>query len=236
MICKVADLFVSVPEGGGLDKRCEGYLAEDGAVANIIIKEENYKSEQWQGLVGDDLAYMDSGWQFHVGLMKNGGIMLHSSAIVVDGRAYLFSGPSGMGKSTHTRLWQELFPDAVVINDDKPALRKIDGVWYAYGTPWCGKDGINRNMRAPVAGICFLRRGTENKIRRLRPIEAVSAVMSQTLSRCGSVEALDILTRIIDRLVCDLPIYELYNRPELDAARLSYETMSGVELEKKNED
>jgi hypothetical protein len=236
MICRVADLFVSVPESGGLEKRCRPYLAEDGAAAEIIIKEELYNEAHWPGLKGDDVAYMDSGWQFYVALMRRGGMMLHSSAVVLDGKAYLFSGPSGMGKSTHTRLWQKEFPGAVVINDDKPALRKIDGVWYAYGTPWCGKDGININTSAPLAGICFLRRGEENKIRRLPPVEAVAAVMTQTLWRCKTPEALSVLTDIVDKLVRDIPIYELYNRPEPAAAHLSYRTMSGADCEDKNED
>ena len=162
--------------------------------------------------------------------------MLHSSAVVLDGKAYLFSGSSGVGKSTHTRLWQQRFPSAVVINDDKPALRMIDGVWYAYGTPWCGKDGINVNMRAPIAGICFLRQSKENKIRRLSPVEAASAIMPQTFWRCNTPEALCILTDLLDKLVRDVPVYELCNRPEIAAAELSYKTMSGVECEVKNED
>jgi len=187
--------------------------------------------------VTDDIGeYMSTGACFYRHLLDFNGMMLHSSAVVLDGKAYLFSGPSGMGKSTHTRLWQKEFPGAIVINDDKPALRKIDGVWYAYGTPWCGKDGININTRAPLAGICFLRRGEENKIRRLPPIEAAAAVMTQTLWRCKTPEALSIMTGVVDRVVRDIPIYELYNRPEPAAAHLSYRTMSGVDCEDKNED
>jgi hypothetical protein len=131
-----------------------------------------------------------------------------------------------MGKSTHTRLWQQAFPDAKVFNDDKPALRKIDGVWYAYGTPWCGKDGININMKVPVAGICFLRRGEENKIRRLSPIEGAAAVITQTLRRFGSAEALGVMTNIVDELVSDIPIYELACLPDVSAALLSHRTMT----------
>ena len=237
MICKVADLVVSVPESGGLEERCRPYLAEEGAVPEIIVDEKLYNPDRWQGLSSyNSIAYMESGWQFYVALTKRGGMMLHSSAVVLDGKAYLFSGPSGMGKSTHTRLRQKEFPGAIVINDDKPALRKIDGVWYAYGTPWCGKDGININTRAPLAGICFLRRGEENKIRRLPPIEAAAAVMTQTLWRCKTPEALSIMTCVVDRVVRDIPIYELYNRPEPAAAHLSYRTMSGADCEDKNED
>ena len=141
------------------------------------------------------------------------------------GKAYLFSGPSGMGKSTHTRLWQSVYPDAKVFNDDKPALRRLDGRWFAYGTPWCGKDGININMKVPLGGICFLRRGESNSIRRLSLLEASVRVISQTTHRFKSEERLDLLLSHVDRLVQEIPVYELYCTPTIDAALLSSETM-----------
>ena len=76
-------------------------------------------------------------------------MLLHSSAVVVDGYAYLFSADSGTGKSTHTGLWKQHFGDrAYIINDDKPAIRKVDGEWYVFGTPWSGKTDTSVNPRA----------------------------------------------------------------------------------------
>ena len=153
-------------------------------------------------------------------------MMLHASAIEVDGKAYLFSGPSGVGKSTHTGLWKQMLGEgARIFNDDKPALRYMDGVWYAYGTPWCGKDGININLKVPVAGICFLKRGEENSIRRLTKQEASFSVVAQTVRRFRNEELLDRMLALVEQLTGDIPIYELTNRPELEAARLSFETM-----------
>ncbi|MBO5111539.1 MAG: hypothetical protein J6D21_12600 [Clostridia bacterium] len=169
---------------------------------------------------------MESGSQFYFKLMDFNGMMLHASAVELDGRAYLFSGPSGMGKSTHTRLWQSTFGEnAKVFNDDKPALRLLDGRWFAYGTPWCGKDGININMKVPLAGICFLRRGKTNEIRRLPPQEAAARILGQTPWRFKKVENLDKLLNLVNQLIRDIPVYELYNLPEPEAAQLSYETM-----------
>ena len=152
--------------------------------------------------------------------------MLHASAVELDGRAYLFSGPCGMGKSTHTRLWQQTFGSAAqVFNDDKPALRCVDGKWYAYGTPWCGKDGININMKVPLAGICFLKQAPENRIRHLSPVEAVQKIISQTRRKFAQVENLDLMLRHVEKLAFEIPVFELENRPESEAALLSYETM-----------
>lgn len=153
------------------------------------------------------------------------GLMLHASAAALGGRAYLFSGPCGRGKSTHTRLWQQTFGEAVqVFNDDKPALRRLDGRWYAYGTPWCGKDGINLNQKWTLGGICFLEKSQENRIRRLPAAEALPLILAQTTYRLPP-QYMELLLASLDSLLREIPVFLLENRPEEAAARLSFETM-----------
>lgn len=174
----------------------------------------------------NDLAYMESARQFYAALLNYNGFYLHSSAVALDGKAYLFSANCGVGKSTHTRLWHSVFGNgAQVFNDDKPALRCIDGVWYAYGTPWCGKDGINLNMTVPLAGICFLKQSDSNKIRRLGKQEAISKILPQTIYRFRDINKLNLLLGHIEKLLLNVPVFELENKPEPEAAKLSYNTM-----------
>lgn len=226
MLYKIADLLVEVPATGGLAARCRKYLCESEEKTDIIIESDKYRPEIWPNFDYNNVCYMESCAQFYVNLLRFDGMMLHASAVELDGKAYLFSGPCGMGKSTHTRLWQSVFGEkACVFNDDKPALRRIDGKWYAYGTPWCGKDGINQNKKVPLAGICFLKRGEENKIRRLEPKEALPLLMSQTIHKFKKVENLDLLLNNVNHLIKEIPIFELENRPVEEAARLSHETM-----------
>ena len=159
------------------------------------------------------------------------GLMLHASAAALGGRAYLFSGPCGRGKSTHTRLWQQTFGEAVqVFNDDKPALRRLDGRWYAYGTPWCGKDGINLNQKWPLGGICFLEKSQENRIRRLSAAEALPLILAQTTYRLPP-QYMELLLASLDSLLREIPVFLLENRSEEAAARLSFETMRRAEEE-----
>ena len=224
MLCKIADLYVEIPEAGGMTPRLRDYVTEEKRAPDITIREEKYSASRWPNVSEKFVPYMDSGWLFYSHLYLHGGLMLHASAVELDGRAYLFSGPSGIGKSTHTREWEMQF-SARIFNDDKPALRERDGVWYAYGTPWCGKSGININMRAPVAGICFLRRGDRAAIRRLSPIEAVAAIISQTNSRFRTEEGLSRLTEPLESLIFAVPIYELTGNCPAESARLSYQTM-----------
>ena len=227
MICKIADLIAEVPASGGLAPRCADYLYNSENSADVVIRTDFYRRERYTPNSPEDLiAYMESAYQFYRELLRYDGLYLHSSAVEYQGKAYLFSGNPGAGKSTHTRLWQSVFGEEVcVFNDDKPALRYLDGTWYAYGTPWCGKDGINQNKKVPLGAICFLKQAKENRIRRLRPQEALAKLISQTIHRMSSMENLDLMLSHLEKLVQMIPVYELENRPEPDAARLSYETM-----------
>lgn len=232
MHCKIAELIVEVPNAGGLAPRCGEYLcnAEEPTDITVVLDGVDALMDEFPDLTYDQACYLDAGASFHCKLLHFNGMMLHSSAVEYEGKAYLFSGPSTVGKSTHTRLWQQLFgEDARVINDDKPALRLIDGKWYAYGTPWCGKDGINQNRKVPLAGICFLKQSKKISIRRLPPNEAVILILTQTTHSFKSVERLDLMLNHVDQLIKDIPIYELENMPVPEAALLSYRTMSGAE-------
>jgi len=228
LVCKIADLIADVPAAGGMAPRCEAYLWDGPEKPDIIIRPENYRA----GIYGPEIsectvAYMESASQFYRELLRFDGFFLHSSAVVLDGKAYLFSGHPGAGKSTHTRIWQQVFgPGAVVINDDKPALRRIDGVWYAYGTPWCGKNGINTNARAPVAGVCFMKKADHNAIRRLSTPEAMQKVLSQTIYKFHDAQMLDRMLTHLDLFLREIPVFELENLPEPAAAMLSHETMN----------
>ena len=226
MLCEISDLLVEVPAAGGMSPRCREYLTEKTGSADIVINAEAYVPDKWKEMDAEVNIYLQSGFQFYFQLLNFNGLMLHSSALELDGVAYLFSGPCGVGKSTHTRLWQSTFGEKVkIFNDDKPALRRLDDGWFAYGTPWCGKDGININMKVPLGGICFLKQGTENSIRRLDNREAISKLLSQTTFKLSNVARMETLLAIVGKLVEEIPVYELCNRPESEAALMSYNAM-----------
>ena len=228
MLCKIADLITDVPTANGLDHRCADYLYSGDRGADIIIRTDLYRWGKYSSdIPRETVSYMESAYQFYLNLLDHDGFYIHASAVVRNGKAYLFSGHSGAGKSTHTRIWVETFGgETRVINDDKPALRLIDGVWYAYGTPWCGKDGINLNQKAPVAGLCFLKQDSKNAIRHLSKKEALFHILGQTIFRLEQAERTNALVDLIDNFLTNIPVYELENVPNSEAALLSYETMS----------
>ena len=101
----------------------------------------------------------------------------------------------------------------------------VNGKWYAYGTPWCGKDGINQNKKVPLAGICFLKQAENNALSMLPTKEAIKRLVSQTQWRMWKAENVEQLLSHIEKLVCSIPVFQLENRPETAAAIMSYEGM-----------
>jgi hypothetical protein len=153
-------------------------------------------------------------------------MLLHAAAVKVGDRAYAFSAPSGTGKSTHIKLWRRVYGERVgILNGDKPILREKDGALTVYGTPWCGKEGWNRNDSALFGAMCFVERADENRIRLLSHDEAVARVFAQLL-KPSAPEGLAETLRMTDLLIRTVPIYLLSCNMSEEAARLSFETMT----------
>ena len=154
-----------------------------------------------------------------------GILLFHGSVVEVDGKAYLFTAKSGTGKSTHTRLWREYFGDrAVMINDDKPLIQITDDGIYAYGTPWDGKHRLSTNTHALLAGICMLRRGSDNVIRKVTPQEAYPMLLQQCY-RPMDTEALMATMQLLDKLKENNFFYELSCNISQEAVEVAYNGM-----------
>ena len=226
---RVADLIVEMDTFGRTLKQAEPYLIPEEKESDIRIFSvwDDLREIQPQ-LSDDDCEYLTTGASFYYQLANFDGLLLHSSAVIMDGKAYLFSAPCGTGKSTHTSLWIKAFGEDRVqlLNDDKPALRCIDGKWYAYGTPWSGKYDKNVNARAPLAGLCVLRRGEVNKIEPYGGFSAVHALLEQT-TRLKTPDYMEKMLELLDKLITAVPVWRMECNMELDAARLSHRVMSG---------
>lgn len=226
---RIADLTVEMQTFGRTLAQSQPYWydAKEGEVVDVIIQSRWKEYQEYYPYCDKDLSeYMSTGSQFYWKLIDHGGMMLHSSAVMVDGRVYLFSAPSGTGKSTHTALWlQYLGERAKIINDDKPAIRVIGEKAYVYGTPWSGKTDLNRNVRGELAGIAVVKRSETNQIRRLNKKESIFALLDQT-TRSRKEERVERLFQVMETIIQTVPIYELSCNMELEAAKVAYETMA----------
>lgn len=146
-------------------------------------------------------------------LLPQNILLLHGSAVALDGQGYLFTAACGTGKSTHARLWRETL-GAVTVNDDKPFLRLTDAGWLLCGSPWCGKHGLGTNLTVPLNGICVLQRGSENTIERIPS-------HPELLRQLGSYEQ-----TLVGRLTEDVPLWSMACTPTPEAAKMAHEAMS----------
>lgn len=159
-------------------------------------------------------------------LLSRSTLLLHGSTVSVDSKAYLFTGPCGVGKSTHTRLWRELFGErAVMVNDDKTFLRITPTGVFAYGSPWSGKHGLANNVCVPLKGICSLRRGSQNLIYRTGAKNLIDLLRRQVHIPADPF-LLQKTYALVDALVQMVPLWEMDCNKEPDAAKISYAAMS----------
>lgn len=174
----------------------------------------------------EDWEYVLTCQEFYLQLLDHQGMMVHASAVVLDGKAYLFSADSGTGKSTHTQLWLKRFPQAYILNDDKPAVRLEQGELFAYGTPWSGKTDWNVNRRVPLGGLVFLQRSPENWVRPASGSRMVNSLLKQTIRRLDAPRMAKML-KMADVLLKNTKVLELGCNISLDAV----DTVCGALLE-----
>ena len=223
---RIAGLRVAMESFGRTVIQAEQYRCEPFKETDIVIR-SNWKAlkERAPHLSDQDCEYLSTGDSFYRQLLDFDGMLLHASAVMMDEEAYLFTAPSGTGKSTHTQLWLRLFGDrARILNDDKPALRLENGKWYAYGTPWSGKTDQNVNAKVPLAGICVLDRGTDTKIMPHSGPKAVHDILEQT-ARSADAGFMVRLLELLDKLVTAVPVWRLECNMDPQAAQASYEAM-----------
>lgn len=152
-------------------------------------------------------------------------LLFHGSAVAVDGEGYLFTAHSGTGKSTHTRLWREIFGSrAVMVNDDKPFLElRGDHIWL-HGSPWSGKHGLDSNIAVPLRGLCILERGKDNCIHPAAPEDMLPMLQKQSYQPMdGTKKAL--FLKLVERLSRKAPLWKMACNRESAAAKMAYDAM-----------
>lgn len=232
---KIADLIIEFDaKFHTTNRRAEKYLytGNNKTDFEMTITDETikYTIEEDPSLTTELAEYMLMGTTFYKALLHYNGCLLHSSAVVIDNDAYLFSASCGTGKSTHTSLWLKYLSEKepYILNDDKPAIRIMEDGIYAYGTPFSGKHDISKNTRANLKGICFIEQATTNVIKKIEPEEALTLFFEQTLRRLTKEQMLKLLD-IMDVILKNIPCYKLYCDMSEEAVRLSYNTMRGAD-------
>lgn len=163
---------------------------------------------------------------FNIAALSQATVALHASAVRYRDGGVLFLGESGTGKSTHARLWVENIAGAELLNDDSPFVRAADGTIRVYGSPWSGKTPCYRNESSPVVAIVRLVQSAQNRMQRLRPIEAIGAMIpSVSPALTCDADLQEEICSLLSQAIAHVPLYRLECRPDADAARLSCMTI-----------
>lgn len=161
--------------------------------------------------------------------------LMHGACIKYNEKAYIFTAPSGTGKSTHIRLWRKYLGDDVdIVNGDKPFLSVEDSQVLVYGTPWAGKERWQKNHHAPLHGICLLCRGEENRIHKIEPAEGLPFLLKQIYIPEDAAAA-GLTLELLDGMLKNVPVYVLECNISEDAVQCSFEAMTGLPYPKTNE-
>ena len=234
---KLADFIIQINNKYDfVERMCKGYLVNDGEPDFVVeCTDDDIQAEIANY---EEPAYANKGYcesiciyrRLCLQLPKYDAFLMHAAVLDVDGKSYAFTARSGTGKSTHINLWKKLLGDkVVVVNGDKPILRFIDGELYIYGTPWCGKEGWNTNMRSTLKGLCFLERADNNSIKPLEKGECATRIMQQILMPTDPFDAMATL-ELMDRMLMKVDTWLLGCNMDIEAAKIAYENMSGDKI------
>ena len=146
--------------------------------------------------------------------------LFHAAVVSHQGRAYLFLGPSGTGKSTHARLWLKYIEGSELVNDDNPVVRIERKTAVVYGSPWSGKTPCYRNVSYPLGGIVVLSQAPYNKIERLGGLQAYTALMASISGKRWDERIADGLHQTENALASNVAVWHLECLPDEEAARV----------------
>ena len=233
-----APQFTEVQYESGVDGIIDAFGRYQGGYLFVMTPPEGENLSLWkadgcniiyfQGLLSPRLLRFALWIAYGVATLPQQTIAIHTSVIQYKGRTVLFLGESGTGKSTHTRLWRENIEGAVLLNDDSPILRIIDGKAWMFGSPWSGKTPCYKTESYPLAACVRLSQAPHNKIRRLSVAQGYAAIHPSCPPDFAYDDTLyDYISETLSEVLGQVPMYHLECLPDADAARLSCQTVFG---------
>ena len=196
-----------------LEVLCYGYETEEAAVITLSVTPEEIEQERSSQTHEFTDGYLETVCLYRklaLEMLHHDVFVMHASVIEVDGKGYAFLAHSGTGKTTQTRLWLEHFGNrARVINGDKPLIRlDADGSFIAYGTPWCGKEGMGCNASVPLKSLFLLERSTVPACEEATQEYSIDRLFHQLLMPERADQMVQLLD-MVDKLVQTVPCYRL---------------------------
>ena len=160
------------------------------------------------------------------GLLGFDTFLMHGATIAREDQAYTITAPSHTGKTTRSKLWLDVYPDSIVVCDDKPFIKVTDSEVIACGSPWCGKEGWTTNTMVPLKAIFFLERAESDEEDSVKEISLQDAFpfLMQQIYRPADSKGLYKTVQLLKALDGRVKLYKFRSHPTAEAVRLAYET------------
>lgn len=214
--------------------RYEVFHLPEGIAVSMKNKNDNclfFASPDWKETVTDlsltderAVVFVNSFLRMAYGMtsIHRRTIKIHASVTELDGKALIFLGKSGTGKSTHSSLWRKFIPGCTLLNDDEPLIRVFDNKpMRVYGAPWSGSTPCYRNEWAEVVAFVHLYQSPDNKLTKLKNIQALSSLYSSTAVLRSDKENKDKVMDVVSEVLQQAPVYRLDCRPDEEAVLLT---------------
>ena len=218
---------------------CRGFETDLPPVLSIRVSDSELEEERSKQAEVFSDGYLETVCCYRkaaTALLDRDVFVMHGSVVELDGEGYAFLAPSGVGKTTQTRLWQQQFGSRLrVINGDKPLLRMVrDGEaarFDAWGTPWRGKEGMGCNASVPLKAVFFLNRSNTPSAAPADPARLVEPLFRQLLLPKEAHRMLRLLD-LADRLVDTVSFYTLNCDMTEKSVLCAYQAVTGTMNEK----
>ena len=224
------------PLYGEIRRWCRDYILPESAEPDIIItitqpdidREEAAvrREEEKSGIICSHApAYLETVAVYRkiaTAMAEYRTVMMHGSVISTAGQGYMITAQSGVGKTTRTRLWTESIPDSFVVNGDKPLLQVTDSAVYAYGTPWCGKEGWNANTGVPLRAVFILERSDSgNSVTEMSFAEAFPLLLRQ-IYKPEDRDAKQRVLHLLKEMAGKVKVYRFRSEPTAEAVQTAW--------------
>ncbi len=214
---------LEVYRSGMLESRLLGIKGREGFYALYQEKGENfaevYLRKEWLDQMHHEVIFV-SLLALERRFAKRGGLILHCAYLEYEGKAILFSAPSGTGKSTQAELWRQ-YRNGNVVNGDRALLMQKEGRFMAMGWPVCGTSGICENKELPVGAIVLLSQAKQNEVVRKKAAEAFVSLYGEITVNRWNKESLLQMIKQLEELLQTVPVYHL----KCDISQLAVECL-----------
>lgn len=193
----------------------------DFAEKRIAIE---YLPEGYGNLKQSDNSFFHIAWETL--MLREQRLIFHASCVDTVYGGVLFSGRSGIGKSTQGDLWCK-YEKASLINGDRPILHKTNDKWMAYGSPYAGSSNCHRNANTQISAIVMLKQAKTCTIRRLKTAEAFRKIYAELTISTWDFVCVKNACELAEQLVSEIPVYEMACTPDYMAVELLKRVLQG---------